>query len=104
MSSELQSGLVICKNFTHIWSKVRHKYIIKKQQQQKKTSTHEHTEKDKQTSCLFLENSLKLCPYVVLSILPSLLGCCDNKCKSIVEDEELFKCKPVLVSQMTQEV
>ena len=103
MSSELQSGLVICKNFTHIWSKVRHKYIIKKQQQQqKKNNTHEHTEKDKQTSCLFLENSLKLCPYVV-SILPSLLGC-DNKCKSTVEDEELFKCKPVLVSQMTQEV
>lgn len=52
--------------------------------------------KDRQTS------HLKLCRYVILSILPSPLGCYDIKCKRIMEGEELFKCKPVLASQVTQ--
>ena len=52
MSSELQSGLVICKNFTHIWSKVRHKYIIKKQQQQQQKKQHTRTHRKRQTNQL----------------------------------------------------
>ena len=71
MSSELQSGLVICKNFTHIWSKVRHKYIIKKQQQQQQQkTTHTNTQKKTNKPAVFSwKTHLSYVPMLLVSSL-----------------------------------